>query len=493
MSVLYDLARVFGVRLNAGRRRKDVLAEGLASSLAAGRLLEVLEELGRDELRAVCRAHDLSTVGRARADLIERLAEAAGTRALPAPSPDEKEIGVPLVGQILNARGRQWLVEEVRVSDDGQSPLLRLACLDDDAPGRTLEMLWHLELGARVTSPETAGLGAPRRLDVPSDFGAYLNALQWSTVSSADPSVFQAPFRAGIKIMAHQLTPLMKALELPRANLFIADDVGLGKTIEAGLVLQELILRQQADFVLIVCPAAICLQWRDEMMRRFGLRFEVMSRHLVARRRVERGFGVNSWATHNRFIVSHQLIRRPSYRDPLLAHLGHRAEKGLLILDEAHVAAPAAASRYAVDSDITRTIRDLAPKFDNRLFLSATPHNGHSNSFSALLEILDPIRFTRGFKVRGGDDLAPVMVRRLKRDLSQLGFDRFPRRILVRLEVEHQSDGGWSAQEVRFHAEHDQQDAPSPLATGLGGDDSDLRMAEVLQTLRQGMHLTHGA
>ena len=78
-------------------------------------------------------------------------------------------------------------------------------------------------------------------------------------------------------------------------------------------------------------------------------------------------------------------------------------------------------------------MRDLAPKFDNRLFLSATPHNGHSNSFSALLEILDPIRFTRGVPIAGPEALEPIMVRRLKRDLRQLGVDRFPERLLVKL------------------------------------------------------------
>ena len=65
-------------------------------------------------------------------------------------------------------------------------------------------------------------------------------------------------------------------------------------------------------------------------------------------------------------------------------------------LDEAHVVAPASSSRYAVDTDTTRAIRSLAEKFEHRLFLSATPHNGHANSFSALLEMLDPQRFTRG-------------------------------------------------------------------------------------------------
>ena len=140
--------------------------------------------------------------------------------------------------------------------------------------------------------------------------------------------------------MAHQLTPLRKALQLPRANLFIADDVGLGKTIEAGLVAQELLLRQRVDFMLIVCPPSVCLQWRDEMQKRSGLHFEIMSRPFIGRRRQERGFGMNPWGTHTRFIISHALLlRHPEYRDPLLQHIGERAAKSLLILDEAHVAA----------------------------------------------------------------------------------------------------------------------------------------------------------
>jgi SNF2 family DNA or RNA helicase len=267
-----------------------------------------------------------------------------------------------------------------------------------------------------------------------------LHAIKWSAVTATDAKLFQAPFRAGIKLMDHQLTPLRKALQLPRANLFIADDVGLGKTIEAGLVAQELLLRQRIDFILIACPASVCLQWRDEMEKRFGLHFEVMSRPFVGRRRQERGFAVNPWNTHTRFIISHALLRRPEYRDRLLQHLGDRAPKSLLILDEAHVAAPASSSRYAVDSKITDVIRDIAPRFENRLFLSATPHNGHSNSFSSLLEILDPQRFTRGVPVRGQKQLDAVMVRRLKEDLRKLGVEQFPVRRLLRLELTQEGE-----------------------------------------------------
>jgi superfamily II DNA or RNA helicase len=106
----------------------------------------------------------------------------------------------------------------------------------------------------------------------------------------------------------------------------------------------------------------------------------------------------------------------------------------LLILDEAHHAAPASGSRYAIDSKITRAIRDLAPRFEHRLFLSATPHNGHSNSFSALLELLDPQRFTRGVPVLKSH-LNEIMVRRLKDDIRSLAGG-FPERRVVQIDID---------------------------------------------------------
>ncbi|MFW5740408.1 MAG: SNF2-related protein, partial [Myxococcota bacterium] len=470
---LLDLARLFGSDIREPSTTKDRLVRKLAAQLRGG-LPALLRELGRDELKTACRRHALPDQARARIDLQGQLLQAAGidpSHATVRP-PSQRADAVPEPGQVVVARRRQWLVEDARHGGVGESARVSLVCLDDDDPGRQLDVLWDLELGAKVVEPESHGLGDNGRLDPPANFGAYLHALKWSAVSAADATKFQAPFRAGIKLMAHQLTPLMKALELPRANLFIADDVGLGKTIEAGLVLQELILRQQASFVLVVCPASVCLQWRDEMQRRFGLRFELMTRQFVGYRRQERGFGTNPWSTYSRFIISHSLLRRPEYRDPLLVHLGDRARKGLLIVDEAHTAAPATASRYATDTDITRTIRDLAPRFDNRLFLSATPHNGHSNSFSALLEILDPIRFTRGAKVDGRKELKPVMERRLKSDLRKLGVEQFPSRILVQLALTH--DGKkWGLEETRYDAEigakepATQRDLPEGAASEL--------------------------
>ena len=404
------------------------------------RFRELLGALGRDELKAACRSHGLDDSGRARPQLAARLLQARGSVETAPPKPlfvaNQIPRYAPRQGDIVQVRHRQWLVEAVVPPPaEGDSTLVRLVCLDDDNQGRRLDVFWELELGARVHQPEAHGLGDVGRMDPPRHFAAYLHALKWNSVSATDAKLFQSPFRAGIKLMNHQLTPLRKALSLPRANVFIADDVGLGKTIEAGLIAQELLLRQRVEFILIVCPASVCLQWRDEMQKKFGLHFEVMNRAFIGRRRQERGFGVNPWSTHARFIVSHPILRRPEYRDPLLQHIGERATKSLLILDEAHVAAPAGASRIAVDSKITDVVRDIAPRFENRLFLSATPHNGHSNSFSALLELLDPQRFTRGVPVRGRAQLDAVMVRRLKEDLRQLGVEQFPKRTLVPLKV----------------------------------------------------------
>lgn len=435
---LVELGRTYSLAVSKDLTKDQQIQTLTDSGFLAFR--QVLGHMTRDELRAACRVHGLDATGRARMELAQRLIEAHGdseTQPLPHTFMGlEPSRYFPKKGDIVEVRHRQWLAEEVTPAPEpGQASLVSLVCLDDDNQGARTQVLWELELGAKVQKPEVHGLGDITRLDPPRYFGAYLHALKWNAVTATDAKLFQAPFRAGIKLMAHQLTPLKKALELPRANLFIADDVGLGKTIEAGLVLQELLLRQQVELALIVCPASVTLQWKDEMQKRFGLQFELYNREFVARRRRERGFGTNPWSTHRRFIISYQTLRRAEYLEPLLQVLGERADKSLLILDEAHTAAPASAQKYAVDSRVTRVIRDLAPRFTNRLFLSATPHNGHSNSFSALLEILDPQRFTRGVPVENAKQLETVMVRRLKSDLRALGVDQFPRRRVVQIDL----------------------------------------------------------
>ncbi len=361
------------------------------------------------------------------------------TGARPARRSPREPVGLPErlpePGELVEVRSRRWLVEEVAAAPTpGQSAVVRLACADDDAQGQALDVYWDYEPDRLILEEEGWANLASRGFDPPRRFAAFLHTLRWGCVTATDPNLFQSPFRAGIKIDAYQMEPLRKALRLPRVALFIADDTGLGKTIEAGLIARELLLRRKAKAIVVAAPPSVLEQWKAELEERFGLVFEILDRAYLTRVRRERGFGVNPWRTHTRFLVSHHLLIDPAYADPLREWLGTLLPGSLLILDEAHHAAPASGGRYGIETKLTRTIRDLAGRFEHRLFLSATPHNGHSNSFSTLMEILDPYRFTRGVKLRP-KALGEIMVRRLKEDIRSVQGG-FPQREVARIAIE---------------------------------------------------------
>jgi len=311
-------------------------------------------------------------------------------------------------GNFVEVRGRPWLVEAI---DDSQPDLttVKLSCIADDAQGEQIEVLWDAEIGPRVLDQDAwsrVGRGAP---DSPEVLAAYVRAIRWRSATAADRDLLQAPFRAGIRLDAYQLLPLRKALRLPRVNLLIADDVGLGKTVEAGLVARELLLRRRIDFIVISAPAAMTAQWKEELETKFGLTFDIVDRERIGELRRLRGFSVNPWATGSRFIISHSLLPDEDYISGLRGVLGDFRSRTLFVLDEAHHAAPSGGTKYAIASQLTKAVRELSGRFEHRLFLTATPHNGHSNSFSALLEMLDDQRFTRGVETTP-KDLDPMML-----------------------------------------------------------------------------------
>src|SRR5438874_7888002 len=193
------------------------------------------------------------------------------------PRPYSAYSSPPVVGQVVRLRTRAYLVEDVEKGGTGP-PVVRLACLDDDAQGQHVEVVWELELDTEILD-EIAWTSLGRRgFDDPRFFSAYVRTLRWNCVTATDPRLFQSPFRAGIRVDAYQLEPLRKALRLPRVNLFIADDVGLGKTIEAGLIARELLLRKKVRDIVVSCPPSMLIQWQEELEQRFGLLFEILDK-----------------------------------------------------------------------------------------------------------------------------------------------------------------------------------------------------------------------
>lgn len=358
----------------------------------------------------------------------------------------------PDQGQLVDVRQRRYVVTEVQKTMLPSNPLIQgiqpaphlitLTSVEDDALGEELQVIWELEPGVHVHEktelPEPTGLDSPERLD------AFLDAVRWGAASSADIRNIQSPFRSGIDIEDYQLDPVVRGIQMPRVNLLIADDVGLGKTIEAGLVAQELILRQRVRRILIVCPSALQIQWRDQMRDKFGLDFRIVDSTLMKELRRRRGIHVNPWTHFPRLITSIDFLKRDRpirlFREVLPAEGEsiYPRRFDLLIVDEAHNVAPSGSGRYAIDSLRTAAIRLLAPHFEHKLFLTATPHNGYRESFTALLELLDTQRFARGVEP-DRNQLQVVMVRRLKRELPPKwdGTPRFPERKLAAIPVDY--------------------------------------------------------
>lgn len=361
---------------------------------------------------------------------------------------------LPELGQLVEVRRRQWVVMDIQESSPvlgttaPKQNLLTLASLDEDAMGESLVAVWELEPGARVL--DTAGLPQINGFDSCERLEAFLDAVRWGATTNADRSLLQSPFRSGIEIQDYQLDPLVRAIDMARVNLLIADDVGLGKTIEAGLVIQEMIVRHRARTVFIVCPASLQSKWRNEMHEKFGLEFRIVDTEYIKALRRERGIHANPWSSFPRLITSMDWMKSGEglrlIKDILPPHTTYPRKFDILVIDEAHNVAPSAASRYALPSQRTRLIRTIAPHFEHRLFLSATPHNGYSESFTSLLELLDDQRFARGV-MPDEKVLQRVMVRRLKADLvDENGEPIYPKRELLPLAVKY------TAEEQDIHA-----------------------------------------
>ena len=346
----------------------------------------------------------------------------------------------PKVGQLTIVRGRPAVIRDVVESTviDGKCRLVSVHYIDADMFPAEESILWESEpepeLVTGITLPNiTRGDYLPEQ---PIRYRAFLNAYRWTSHNrltssrSEEKSVISliSPWYNSVQIEDYQLYPVMKALLMPRVSLLLADDVGLGKTIEAGLILSELFSRRRVQRTLVICPASLQYQWRDELAEKFHLDFVIVGRD--EHNRIRRQFGVdtNPWSIHPRIITSMDYLRQPDITESFRATAtslwqGPRLPFQMLILDEAHNLAPHV---FHDDSDRCKMLRNISRYFEHRLFLSATPHNGYTATFSGLLSILDPVRIQQTASLDESDkrQVRLLMVRRLKSELKDSGGRR---------------------------------------------------------------------
>ncbi len=236
-----------------------------------------------------------------------------------------------------------------------------------------------------------------------------------------------------IEIEPYQVQAAYEILNSYDHRYLIGDEVGLGKTIEAGIVIEELIARDRATRVLIVAPAPLVVQWQEEMREKFDRNFTIYDRETVRSHRKSRP-NQNVWLQEDLIVTSIDFAKQD---DVLEALRNLDVPWDVAVFDEAHHLT----ARRGSDDSIERTQRytvgeAVAENSEALLMLTGTPHKGKSDQFYFLVSLLDPYRFSHESQINP-DALGDLMIRRLKDDMYETdGTRMFPEKNIEALGVD---------------------------------------------------------
>jgi superfamily II DNA or RNA helicase len=280
------------------------------------------------------------------------------------------------VGSLIAARGREWVVlpdstdEAItaRPLGGGQDDIACMLTGIDDIRAATFAPPSADDLGDQVSA------------------GLLRTALRIGFRSGAGP--FRSLASLAVEPRQYQLVPLLMALRQDVVRLLIADDVGIGKTVEAGLIAAELLATGQARGLAVLCSPALAEQWQGELRSKFGLDAELVLPSTVTR--LQRGLmlGESLFERYPLVVVSTDFIKRPSYRDEFV-----RSCPDLVIVDEAHTCVSDASGERGSSSRTQRhelLLRLAATPDRHMVLVTATPHSGKDEGFRNLLGLLDP-------------------------------------------------------------------------------------------------------
>jgi superfamily II DNA or RNA helicase len=325
------------------------------------------------------------------------------------------------VGSLVRTRGRDWVVVP---SDEDE--VLRLRPLSG-SEGETIGLLRQLEESAVKESV----FPAPEPYKAGDFVGSKLlrNAARLSLRSGAGP--FRSLGRISVRPRPYQFVPLIMAMRLDPVRVLIADDVGVGKTIEAGLIARELLDRGEARRLCVLCPPHLCDQWQTELARHFHIHAEVVRTSTIARleRQVPPG-DISLYRYYPHLIISIDFAKGDRRRHQFLADC-----PDLVIVDEVHAAADPGVAGSRDQQQRHQLLCEIAKDVKrNLLLLTATPHSGIEDSFRSLLRLLRDefgVLDLQTISEPQRKELAKQLVQRRRADVTKwMGTDTpFPKRV----------------------------------------------------------------
>ncbi len=343
-----------------------------------------------------------------------------------------------LPGNLVRARGREWVVQADTHQGDGGS-LLRLRPLggaDEDIITLIPELEFEPVTPATFAwpNPEQAGNHAAALL--------LRDALRLKLRAGGGP--FRSFGNIAVEPRAYQLVPLLMALRLSTVRLLIADDVGIGKTIEAGLIARELIDRGEVARLAVLCPPHLVEQWQGELQNRFNLQAVALTSASASRIERDLPHGVGLFDQHPIVVVSLDYIKSERHREHFLS-----IAPECIIVDEAHTCASSGAGKQLRFELLQRLAKDTERHL---LLLTATPHSGDEAAFYNLLSLLDPAFVGLQSRTSADDplrqQLARHFVQRRRKDIVEWQAEThdgrgFARR--MKTELTYKLTGDWGA------------------------------------------------
>ena len=327
---------------------------------------------------------------------------------------------IPQPGSAVEVRSATWKVLQTRQFGGGYREV-RCRCLSGIARGKEARFVWDLESDPQVIDPKAVEL-VPDASSGLIDTKLHLEAaFRNAPTTSRKPLAFG---KAAIDDLPFQRLPAERALAQDRVRLLIADDVGLGKTLQAGLVASELALRGRARRILVVATRAMLGQFQKEFWTRFAIPLCRLDGQAIRRMRNRIPAHFNVFDQFDRSIVSIDTLKKDSQIRAAIRD----SRWDLAIIDEAHNAAKRK-SATGTNSQRARLANLLSRSADSLLLLTATPHDGSQESFASLIEMLDPTRVPDPSKLVRGD-IEDLVVRRFRsspevaRDLGSAVPDR---------------------------------------------------------------------